>query len=52
MNVPDKWLGDLPDQTTYGGGAFREVRLFVDGQLAGTVFPCVDPLASHIMHHA
>ena len=41
MNVPYNLLGDLPDQTTYGGGPFREVRLFVDGQLAGTVFPYV-----------
>ena len=41
MNVPYNLLGDLPDQTTYGGGPFREVRLFVDGRLAGTVFPYV-----------
>lgn len=39
FNVPDKYLGELPDGTTYGKGSFREVRLLVDGQLAGVAFP-------------
>lgn len=39
FNVPDKYLGDLPDGTTYGKGSFREVRLLVDGKLAGVAFP-------------
>jgi len=39
FNIPDKYLGDLPDGTTYGKGSFREVRLLVDGQLAGVAFP-------------
>ena len=38
FNAPDKYLGDLPDGTTYGKGSFREVRLLVDGQLAGVAF--------------
>ena len=29
----------LPADTTYGGGPFREVRLLVDGQVAGVAFP-------------
>lgn len=39
FNVPDQFLGDLPPDTTYGKGPFREVRLLVDGKLAGVVFP-------------
>lgn len=41
MNVPNKYYGDLPSDATYGDGPFREVRLFVDGLLAGVVFPSV-----------
>ncbi|KAI0093522.1 peptide-N4-(N-acetyl-beta-glucosaminyl)asparagine amidase A [Irpex rosettiformis] len=39
MNVPDKYLGDLPNDITFGKGPFREVRLLVDGQVAGIIFP-------------
>lgn len=39
FNVPDKYLGALPNGTTYGKGSFREARLLVDGQLAGVAFP-------------
>ncbi|KAI9566425.1 peptide N-acetyl-beta-D-glucosaminyl asparaginase amidase A-domain-containing protein [Boletus coccyginus] len=38
-NTADEYLGDLPANTTYGGGPFREVRLLVDGQVAGVAFP-------------
>ena len=41
FNIPDKYLGDLPENTTYGKGGFREARLLVDGQLAGVAFPYV-----------
>ena len=41
FNIPDKYLGDLPENTTYGKGGFREARLLVDGQLAGAAFPYV-----------
>lgn len=39
LNVPNQWLGDLPPTTTFGYGPFREVRLLVDGRVAGVVFP-------------
>ena len=39
FNVPDKYLDELPNGTTYGKGSFREVRVSVDGQLAGVSFP-------------
>ncbi|KAH9068071.1 peptide N-acetyl-beta-D-glucosaminyl asparaginase amidase A-domain-containing protein [Lactarius deliciosus] len=39
FNVPNQFLGDLPDGTTFGEGPFREVRVLVDGQLAGVAFP-------------
>ena len=42
MNVPNKYLEDLPSGITFGNGPFREVRLLVDGQVAGVVFPYVD----------
>ncbi|KAF9246518.1 peptide N-acetyl-beta-D-glucosaminyl asparaginase amidase A-domain-containing protein [Melanogaster broomeanus] len=38
-NTADEYLGDLPPDTTYGGGPFREMRLLVDGQVAGVAFP-------------
>lgn len=38
-NTADEYLGNLPANTTYGGGPFREVRLLVDGQVAGVAFP-------------
>lgn len=39
FNVPDKYLDELPNGTTYGKGSFREVQVSVDGQLAGVSFP-------------
>ncbi|KAI0341818.1 hypothetical protein BDW22DRAFT_280762 [Trametopsis cervina] len=39
MNVPNKYLDALPSETTFGYGPFREVRLSVDGQVAGVIFP-------------
>lgn len=38
-NAANDYFGNLPAGTTYGGGPFREVRLLVDGQLAGVAFP-------------
>ncbi|EIW85186.1 hypothetical protein CONPUDRAFT_87677 [Coniophora puteana RWD-64-598 SS2] len=38
-NTANAYLGDLPADTTYGDGPFREVRLLVDGQVAGVAFP-------------
>ncbi|KIJ69396.1 hypothetical protein HYDPIDRAFT_79703 [Hydnomerulius pinastri MD-312] len=39
FNTADEYLGDLPAGTTYGGGPFREMRVLVDGQVAGVAFP-------------
>ncbi|CUA70145.1 hypothetical protein RSOLAG22IIIB_00493 [Rhizoctonia solani] len=39
FNLADSWLSKLPDGTTYGKGAYREVRVLVDGKLAGVVNP-------------
>ncbi|KAJ1308702.1 hypothetical protein OPQ81_004393 [Rhizoctonia solani] len=39
FNLADGWLSKLPSGTTYGKGAYREVRLLVDGKLAGVVNP-------------
>ncbi|KAK7014861.1 peptide-N4-(N-acetyl-beta-glucosaminyl)asparagine amidase A [Favolaschia claudopus] len=38
FNVANEFLDDLPDGTL-GQGPFREVRLLVDGQVAGVAFP-------------
>ncbi|KZT09543.1 uncharacterized protein LAESUDRAFT_722507 [Laetiporus sulphureus 93-53] len=38
-NVANEYLDDLPSETTYGNGPFREVQLLVDDQLAGVAFP-------------
>ncbi|KAH9935048.1 peptide N-acetyl-beta-D-glucosaminyl asparaginase amidase A-domain-containing protein [Fomitopsis serialis] len=38
-NVANDYLGDLPSGLTYGNGPFREVRMLVDGQVAGVAFP-------------
>ena len=37
--MPDEYLDKLPADTTYGKGSFREVRVTVDGHLAGVAFP-------------
>ncbi|TRM58681.1 peptide N-acetyl-beta-D-glucosaminyl asparaginase amidase A-domain-containing protein [Schizophyllum amplum] len=38
-NVPNAYLDTLPDGITYGQGPFREVRLLIDGRVAGVAFP-------------
>jgi hypothetical protein len=39
FNVPNRFVGDIPQGLTLGQGPFREVRLLVDGQVAGVAFP-------------
>ena len=39
FNVANQFLPDLPSGTTFGQGPFREVRILVDGQVAGIAFP-------------
>ncbi|RDB21369.1 Peptide-N4-(N-acetyl-beta-glucosaminyl)asparagine amidase A [Hypsizygus marmoreus] len=39
FNAANKFLPSLPSGITYGQGSFREVRLLIDGQVAGAVFP-------------
>ncbi|KAJ7172471.1 peptide N-acetyl-beta-D-glucosaminyl asparaginase amidase A-domain-containing protein [Mycena filopes] len=39
FNAANKYLDNLPAGTTYGQGPFREVRLLVDGQIAGAALP-------------
>lgn len=39
VNVADDFLKDLPSGTTFGRGPFREVRLLVDGMVAGIAIP-------------
>ncbi|KAH6918582.1 peptide N-acetyl-beta-D-glucosaminyl asparaginase amidase A-domain-containing protein [Coprinopsis sp. MPI-PUGE-AT-0042] len=39
LNAANQFFGSIPPDTTYGQGPFREVRLLVDGRLAGTAFP-------------
>ncbi|KAH9945923.1 peptide N-acetyl-beta-D-glucosaminyl asparaginase amidase A-domain-containing protein [Epithele typhae] len=39
FNTANEFLDDLPSGTTFGQGPFREVRMLVDGQLAGVAFP-------------
>jgi hypothetical protein len=38
-SVSNAALGDLPSGEAFGDGSFREVRLSVDGRLAGIAFP-------------
>ncbi|KZT70107.1 hypothetical protein DAEQUDRAFT_668284 [Daedalea quercina L-15889] len=38
-NVANEYLNYLPSGFTYGNGPFREVRMLVDGQVAGVAFP-------------
>jgi len=38
FNIANEFLGDFPNGTL-GQGPFREVRLLVDGQVAGVAFP-------------
>lgn len=39
FNAADEFFGDLPSGFTFPDGPFREVRLLVDGQLAGVAYP-------------
>ncbi|GJJ12407.1 hypothetical protein Clacol_006649 [Clathrus columnatus] len=39
FNAADEFFGDLPPGFTFPDGPFREVRLLVDGQLAGVAYP-------------
>ncbi|KAJ3558288.1 hypothetical protein NP233_g11538 [Leucocoprinus birnbaumii] len=39
FSVPNQFLSDIPDGLALGQGPFREVRLLIDGQVAGAVFP-------------
>ncbi|TEB31308.1 hypothetical protein FA13DRAFT_1629312 [Coprinellus micaceus] len=41
FNAANEIIPDLPPDTTYGQGPFREVRLLVDGHLAGAVYPYI-----------
>jgi hypothetical protein len=41
FNTANEFLGDLPPGTSIGDGPFREVRLLIDGKVAGTAFPYV-----------
>lgn len=38
-NIANEFVSKLPPGVTYGQGPFREVRLLVDGQIAGAVYP-------------
>ncbi|KAF8921285.1 peptide N-acetyl-beta-D-glucosaminyl asparaginase amidase A-domain-containing protein [Mucidula mucida] len=39
LNAANDFISDLPDDTTFPQGPFRELRLLVDGQVAGAAFP-------------
>ncbi|GJE90902.1 peptide N-acetyl-beta-D-glucosaminyl asparaginase amidase A-domain-containing protein [Phanerochaete sordida] len=39
FNTANQFVGDLPAGTSFGNGPFREVRLLIDGTVAGTAFP-------------
>ncbi|THH10207.1 hypothetical protein EW145_g1493 [Phellinidium pouzarii] len=39
FNTANEFLGDLPPGTTFGDGPFREVRLMIDGMVAGVALP-------------
>lgn len=39
FSVPDQFLADIPEGLALGQGPFREVRLLIDGQVAGVTFP-------------
>ncbi|KAL0581740.1 hypothetical protein V5O48_000322 [Marasmius crinis-equi] len=38
-NIPNEFFSQIPAGITNGDGPFREVRLLIDGQVAGVVFP-------------
>ncbi|KAF7789510.1 hypothetical protein EIP86_000456 [Pleurotus ostreatoroseus] len=39
LNTANEFLNDLPAGTSDGNGPFREVRMLIDGQVAGVAFP-------------
>ncbi|KAL4265299.1 Peptide-N4-(N-acetyl-beta-glucosaminyl)asparagine amidase A [Pleurotus pulmonarius] len=39
FNVPNRFFSNIPPDITFGNGPFREVRLLVDGRVAGVAFP-------------
>ncbi|KAI0339470.1 hypothetical protein BDW22DRAFT_598444 [Trametopsis cervina] len=39
FNTANEFLGDLPDGFTFGDGPLREVRMLVDGRVAGVALP-------------
>ncbi|TDL27476.1 hypothetical protein BD410DRAFT_782559 [Rickenella mellea] len=39
FNTANQFVSQLPAGTTFGQGPFREVRLLVDGRVAGVAFP-------------
>ncbi|TFK42579.1 peptide N-acetyl-beta-D-glucosaminyl asparaginase amidase A-domain-containing protein [Crucibulum laeve] len=39
FNTANQFISSLPPNTALGQGPFREVRLLIDGQLAGVAFP-------------
>ncbi|TFY80830.1 hypothetical protein EWM64_g3177 [Hericium alpestre] len=39
FNIANEFLSALPPGTTFGQGPFREVRILVDGRVAGVAFP-------------
>ncbi|KAL7283571.1 LOW QUALITY PROTEIN: hypothetical protein ACG7TL_003006 [Trametes sanguinea] len=44
FNTANEFVPSLPSGTTFGDGPFREVRMLVDGQVAGVAFP---PITSY-----
>ncbi|KAI9435802.1 peptide N-acetyl-beta-D-glucosaminyl asparaginase amidase A-domain-containing protein [Lactarius indigo] len=52
LNAPNQYLDNLPRGSTFGTGPFREVRVLVDGQLAGGLDPgawsCLEEVPSPI----
>ncbi|KAG5651592.1 hypothetical protein H0H81_008113 [Sphagnurus paluster] len=39
FNAANEYLSTLPQDTTYGQGPFRELRLLIDGKIAGAALP-------------
>ncbi|KZV93370.1 hypothetical protein EXIGLDRAFT_613065 [Exidia glandulosa HHB12029] len=59
FNTANEFLGDLPDGASFPNGPLREVRLLVDGQVAGAVLPwaifftgAIDPLVPIVSYPA
>jgi len=39
FNAANDYIDNLPPDTTYGEGPFREARILIDGQVAGAAYP-------------